>query len=360
MTVDNWSGTLTSRTVSRSPSCPGSSMLNFFPWLPFGLDPNNNNWPDGQGNNNSYSCSPTNPDFWGWSPMFNLASQLVSSAHAAGLTIEELDLQNEVDLFDFPVTGRLVYDNQNQPGTPVFSNLQSRLSAYYNPGGATVSVTNRAPLESSQYGLDCGSIYGDSALLLNLSELLAAVSGYAFGGVAGNVMVWDGNMACYNPSSICGTPQSNPNWAQCVTQGMVSTPVPQSLPTVLDIHTTPSCVSIQVGVDSHGNPIYDCDRNNANLATNQARTFFNDFWSLMSYRGITGDTAMFGELPNNQPSACDDQYPVDAQWTVAGYMPSSLYSSAGSHTVLRPWENSVAGCYQIPANIGSPSGPYAR
>lgn len=356
VTVESWSGTLVPKSVSRSPSCPGSTTLNFFPWLPFRLDPNNSNRPDGQGNNNAYICSPANPVFWGWSPLFNLTSQVVSSAHTAGLTIEEFDLQNEVNLYDFAVEARLVYDNQPTTpvptSVPVFTNLQNRLAVYYSAGAVVVSVSGRSPQDGSSLGLDCGSIYGDSAMLLNLSELLAAVSGYKFGNTAGTISIWDGTMSCYNTNSGCGTPQTNPNWTQCVTQGMVSAPAPQAVPGVLDIHSTPSCILNAAGSD--------CDRTNATLATSQATTFFSDYWSLMSYRGLTAATAMFGELPNNQPGDCEGQYPVDAQWTAAGYPPSRLYSNAATHTVLRPWENSVQPCYQIPANIGAPSGPYAR
>jgi hypothetical protein len=291
---------------------------------------------------------------------------MFAGARSAGLTVEEFDLTNEVDLWNFPVQARLIYDNMT--GTAVFSGIGSLLSSHgFSSNAVTVSVSNGSPNETGPYPSDCESLYGDSAMLQNLTELLAAVTGYDFGSTSGNVSTADGpgGMWCYNPAlpsgpvngnnQACG-PQGSSAWAQCVTYGMVSVPVPQAMPGILDIHATPSCILSAPGV---------CDRTNSAAATAQAGTFFSDFWTLMWYRGITGATAMFGELPNNQAADCDSQFPFDALNTVAGYLGSSLYTAAGSHTVLRPWENSVQSCYAIPAVIGyepspAPSGPYAK
>jgi hypothetical protein len=106
-------------------------------------------------------------------------------------------------------------------------------------------------------------------------------------------------------------------------------PAGQPTSTVLDIHSIPGCYG----------PAGDCDQvNPPSVETTQAQTFFDDFWTLMTYRQITGYTAMFGERPSNQ-QGCDQ---------------------STSHTVLRPWENVTVSCYVIPANVGAPSGPYAR
>jgi hypothetical protein len=359
--VEAWSGTTQAVDVSQllDPStnvpyrqeCPGPSTLHFFPWLPFGLDPTNNDWPDLQGYNNAYFCSPPNPQFWGWSKTFSLFNQVFSAAQSNGLTIREFDLQNELNIGAFTVSARLLYDNVT--ATPVLSTLRQNLASHGFSGGgaATVSVTSASPDPSSGLGYDCGSVYGDSAMFINLSEFLSAVYGNRFGSVP--FVAWNGTMPCVDVAAqtqACGTPQSNPNWTQCVTTGMIALPSSQLLPSVLDVHSTPSCILSGSA----------CDRSNANAATSQANTFFNDFWSLLNYRALTSVVPMFGELPNAQPSPCDGQYLVDAEWAVSGYLQSGLYTNKGSDTVLRPWENSVSSCYQIPANIGAPSGPYAR
>lgn len=394
--MDGWTATPTQVTVSRSGSCPGPTnnpnnpqdVLYFYPWLPYGTvytetstdPPAFAYYPDGQNQNGCYSASPSNPTFspgnqpyWGWQPVFTLFGDVFAAARAAGLTIEEFDLSNEVDLWDFPVQARIIYDNITD--TAVFSSIGSLLiSNGFSSAAVTTSVSAGSPNEAGPYPSDCESLYGDSAMLLHLSELLAAVTANDFGQTSGSVSSADdgpppnggGGMWCYNPSppygpvngngQACGA-QGSSGWAQCVTYGMISTPVPQAVPSVLDIHSTPSCVLSAPGV---------CDRTNSTVAIAQAKTFFSDFWALMSYRQVTSATAMFGELPNNQPDDCDSESPLDATWSVAGYLQSSLYSNAGSHTVLRPWENSVGSCvpgpgvYQIPASIGAPSGPYAR
>jgi hypothetical protein len=116
--ADAWSGTLTSKTVNYPSGCgSGNETLNYFPWLPFGLNPGDHNYPDRSLLNQAYSCSPPNPSpqnggtFWGWTPFFNLFDQILSQAQTAGVTIQEFDLENEVNLMDFTVLGRLIYDN---------------------------------------------------------------------------------------------------------------------------------------------------------------------------------------------------------------------------------------------------------
>src|SRR5207249_2933657 len=96
-------------------------------------------YPECQDNNSGYggadSPNKTIRHFWGWTPFYNLV-QLVFQVAAgetvtvesvalnpsvpspSNLNIEELDLQNELDLLDFTVEGRLIFDNMhNADGT---------------------------------------------------------------------------------------------------------------------------------------------------------------------------------------------------------------------------------------------------
>jgi hypothetical protein len=86
--------------------------------------------------------------FWGWDKLWNLVNTIAYTAHNAkpglgGLTIEELDLQNEVDLPAATVEARLIYDNT--PGIPTPPGILDYIgSALANNGfsatAATVSV----------------------------------------------------------------------------------------------------------------------------------------------------------------------------------------------------------------------------
>jgi hypothetical protein len=220
--------------------------------------------------------------------------------------------------------GRLVYDNITN--TKVFDYM-----ALAAP--LTMSASARYPLGPQQH---CGSIYGDAASVMDLTELIGAVTGYPFGQPAN--FTYNGTMPCANDTNYTDD-----------TKDLPRAPV-QGLPPVLDMHTTPGCYN----QNTNG----ACDQSSASLETSQAQYFFNDFWSFMMNHGITGYLAMFGELPNNQ--GCDFQTAQDASTATAGYLLSSLFTNASSHTVLRPWENSTNSCYAMPATIGSPTGPYAR
>jgi hypothetical protein len=311
--------------------------MMFYPWLPFGFeqykDPDTGVTsliPDGQSINACYTNSLPNPGFWGWTNLKNLLQSVITTATSNSLTVEELDLQNEVDLASYPVMARLIYDNTTSTPVRTFMALSAPLTLSVSAAGAPATPG------------DCGSFYGDSALLLRLDEVIAATAGYAFGGQLQTDINWNGSVPCSLNFDLTG---------------LVYAPAGQPISTVLDIHSTPGCYNAQ----SPG----ECDQSNASQEQGQAQTFFNDFWSLMSYRQITTYTAMFGELPNNQ-AGCDYQTQQDASTAAGGYLESTLYSNAASHTVLRPWENSVTpaplNCsgYVIPANIGAPSGPYAR
>jgi hypothetical protein len=85
-----------------------------------------------------------------------------------------------------------------------------------------------------------------------------------------------------------------------------------------------------------------------------------DVGTYLQSRGLTGNLAMFGETERNSTIfACDLTTPAMVQESANGYLASTLYSSDGVSVVLRPWEDAASTNCRTPANIGSPSGPYA-
>jgi hypothetical protein len=355
-----WSGTYVTRTnvPYRSPqgvSCPtGTKTLDFYPWIPFGVDPNDHDsnppqffypegrkkpdgssWPDSTIPNQAYNCSPVNPIFWGWSHYFNLVDQLAAQAQAAGITIEEFDMDNEENFGAFTVPWRLAYDNTTTPPTPVLQNLGQILA---NHGFSAGRVTFSVPATGSDTTLsDCGSVYGDSAHLLASSELQAAMSG----GVIGTPR-WlgpsHGGMQCDTSDANCPGPRGSQAWYQCATAGMISVPA-QPIASIIDIHMYPN--------DGSGNP------------TSAAAVMFGDIWTFLNYRNLTGNLVMVGETYSNAANnTCVDGVTQYATQTVAGYEQSTLWSNDRQNVVLRPWAWATYPSCILPTTIGAPSGPY--
>lgn len=112
---DGWSGPpsmMQSRSVYRS--CDGTYVTrNFFPWLPYPLDPNDSNYPDRSCGNASYFTAPETPNdiFWGWTRFFNLMDAVMTQAQAATLVIDGLDYFQESNMGQFTIQGRMIYDN---------------------------------------------------------------------------------------------------------------------------------------------------------------------------------------------------------------------------------------------------------
>ena len=344
----DWSGTLRARTVADQAGmgcAKGSRQLLFYPWLPFGLDPTSH-LPDGAFDNASYACSPRNPLFWGWQPYFNLVASVASAAQAAGITIEEFDIENEIDLWAFTVQARLLYDNTTSPPTPVLQTVD-RILAYFGvaPGSATYSVAAGFP---SSAGNACLSIYGDAAYLATASQLVAAINGGRFGSPP--YFTLDGLLPCDASSAHCGsltsgTPGYNPHWVDCATAGMITIP-PQPQPHILDVHVYP-CVS------SGGPCKTTLD------VTGAARQAYNAVWTFLRRNGLTDSVAMIGETASDAPTTlCDGLTPVMARQNVNGYVSSTLHAADAAKTVLRPWSQMIV-AYCPPVVIGAPSGLYA-
>ena len=80
--------------------CTGSIPLVFYPAVPYG-NLSTNGYPDCQGINTAYSSANSNPYFWGWTPLFNLANAIFGAVSSSGLSLAEFDLINEINLDQF-------------------------------------------------------------------------------------------------------------------------------------------------------------------------------------------------------------------------------------------------------------------
>ena len=280
---------LTARQVE---SCGPTKTLYFFKWLPFGLEYHadvNDYWPPEQDNNDAYNCSAENTvNFWGWSKLFNLIDQILAKAQLRQLAVDEFDLENEVNLINFTVLARLIYDNTTN--TKVIESIGQKMAAHgFSSRRVTVSPGVMMP---SEPGFHCGSYYGDSAMILPTSELLAA-----FGGAKiGKPLYIDAqhNLLCDGSLPFCGTPGS-PEWYECVSRTMINVPVTQAVPTVTDMHAT-ICVT---GAD------WGCDWSEPVETT--AKILYDDVYWYHNYRGLLANLVMFGETNPTQVSgaSCD-------------------------------------------------------
>jgi hypothetical protein len=338
---EDWSGTLQSETVAyrAGTGCPtGSKTLLFLPWLPFGLDPVTHQ-PDGVLQNDSYTCAPANPGFWGWLPYFQLVDVVAAEARATGLTIEEWDIQNELNLYYFTVQGRLIYDNTSTPPTPVRAMVDQLLSQAGFAGAATYSVAAGNPASGNA---TCRSVYGDPAVIVTASELLAAFGGGKIG--APPYVAGDGTLPCDASAQPCATTMGAAA-AACATAGMV-TLANQSAPPLTDIHVYP-CTALADG---------SCAQSTDTTALAQAT--YSAIQIFLQANGRTAGASIIGETDaDSANSGCDDHTPAMATQNVAGYLASTLYQQRAAATVVRPWGNLTNGaCPQ--QLLGAPGGPY--
>ncbi len=314
--------------------CTGRTELVFLPWMPFGYL-QTNQMPDCQDNNNAYNIANANtgtnprtgqPIFWGWAPLFNLFNQIFATMSSVGLQLGELDLENEVNLQDFTVYGRLIYDNGHS--TDVIGALRSYAAGH---GFDQYAITVSAPTDQpSVAAFHCGSVYGDSAYFMKASELLAGYAG---------------------PSSVIGLPSgfSDTNHLVCAggTTGMISLPVSYQTPAITDNHVYPCVFSLSL---NHCDPSQD--------TTSTAEQMYSDLWAFLQYRSLTGNTAMMGETQSGQN--CDYYTAAMAAQNVNGYKASQLYANHAGLTTMRVWNNEAdqSRCYLIPTVINPPYGNY--
>lgn len=108
------------KLITDSQRCEANGpQLKVYPWLPFALE-GTNNWPEVANNNDGYNCGSANPKFWGWDPFFQLVDAVLQAGHDMGLTVADFDVQNEIDLINFTVLGRLIFDNKHPAQGTIF------------------------------------------------------------------------------------------------------------------------------------------------------------------------------------------------------------------------------------------------
>jgi hypothetical protein len=327
--------------VTDTCSSTGSTVsLFFWPGLPFGVR-SQNTLGDPPGSwkgfyNNSYNCSPKNPYFAGWQNIYNTFSSMLSSAKTAGLTIHEFDIENENDELESTVELRFMSDNMHTDtgNGNVFDVINYYLN-YYGLGTTNLSWSvGEYRTSVDQY--DCASVYGDSARILRLSSLLAAMNGAAVG--------WPTGLSQSNGLNCGGSVASD--W--------VAQPRGYPLPTIIDFHQ------------------YDI------LSANNVAVSFNDYKAFLDAWGPAGGywhgnvpalynaEVMLGETHSNQINYSTNQscegIPNPSQlpgYEINGFNMSGLANSSRI-TVFRPWEYFIywdptyGGCYPVPAVINPP------
>lgn len=331
---DTWSGSgMQSRFVQ---SCGVWKTLNFVPWLPYGLDPSDGpNFPDRTCANQSYFNAAQTPAdiFWGWNRIFNVIDTVLAKAQAAALVVDALDYYQETN-FSFTVEARMIYDNYR--GVDVLQELRNRMSwRRFNTARISPSAQMIAPTVASY---DCGSYYGDSAMLLPLSQLVAAISGpwAKTGEVPLNPFnPYPNGLPCFYSYDDSGNP-------------MINLPVWHSQPTFFDVHSQ---------------KVYPTTGETATWAKN----FYSDIWAFIQYRGKTENYVVFGETNPVDAPGC-------SEWTFAqadamlngipgqsnGYKNSTLFANRAGNVVMRPWHRTEYGfaCTPSPHVINPPFDPF--
>lgn len=346
---DHWSASSAYYVVKTVTSCSVSKQLRFIKWLPYGLR-TDNLFPDCQGNNFAYDVADGNTgttsgvsDFWGWDKFYNLMDAVLSRAAAQGLNVSDLDLQNEVDLFNFTVQARLIYDRTR--GEDVLGKIRAKMVTYFGTG-ADLRVTYSSTLSPpGTDGEDCGSVYGDTALIITLSEMTAATD-VGWIGIPEETVSGPAGLACG------GKVESDAGVDYMV-----------DLSEFYSAYSQPVVHNIHVYVPGDAT----------------ARNFYDGMWNYLDYRGFTSHKAMIGEANPVPTTTCDTFDPAKAYSSVNGYngytdskpitqcrdhassssTSSCLYQYANTSTVLRPWQNNQNEntCWTIPTDITPPYSP---
>lgn len=338
--IDYWSGTPIMPNPPIYSACDGKELM-FFKWVPFGEYNNSSQYgyPDCQGNMNGYSMANANPYFWGWAPYLNAVSAIIQSVKTAGLTFSDFDLVNELDVTDFTVAARMIWDNKHgseecSNGTFACTAVLSDVRYYFTQNGfsygpADYSTTVYNPTVAAY---DCTSVYGDSAMLLHESGLLGAIAG-ANGKFGPSSPSWTNNLPCGGNTSQ-----------------MISLPVSYVLtqPTSTDVHAYICVVST-----SNHQCVDSID------ATSTSKAFFSDVWSMLSNHGLTSNYMVFGETFPNQPNTITPGNFTEAvaSQEASGYTQSTLFTNHASSVTFRPWEypiGTTSQYTQMPAQVNPP------
>jgi hypothetical protein len=343
---DTWSGPRTAiqeRVVTecddpQTPENEGVTVTRYFvDWLPYGLEKHyppdcptgvqECYWAENTCMNKSYKLAAQNQTFWGWTRFFNVMNVVLAKASLAGLAIDALDYFQESSMI-FTVQARMIYDDDRD--VDVLQELRTRMAANgFNPDRVAPSANQVKPTVAS---FDCGSYYGESAMLLHLSELTAAISG-PWG------LIGEPSYANAQNNLACDAGQDQFNL-------MIALPVWHSQPTFIDIHSQAVYSSL------------------SDTAT-RAKNFYSDIWAFMYNRGRTGDYVVFGET---NPVGCGSEWTSEQASAMLygmagesnGYKNSLLFANRAGSVVMRPWHRTEYGfaCPPSPHVINPPFNPF--
>jgi hypothetical protein len=335
-------------------NCSGQSTLHYPPALPYGQVPCTTTapyycttWPNcGEGycqanagypandaanqTNYGYNCSPANPIFVGWSNIFSAINAMLSAA-TPHLNVFELDFEQEINLTDFTVQGRVIVDNQSGTYFDVLGGLRALMTSHsFDPARVTSSAAASRPMTA---GNNCLSVYQDYARQMSAGAVASAIAG-GWIGTPQNATTADG-MWCGGTND----PANNPPW-------MLQMPLGHSLPSIVDLHMYPTVEP------SGGVPYVD---ESAAQVQSEAAIAFGDIPHLLAAIGTPSALFVVGETHSNTTTTVSDNHcpttsphscechPTDAAFqTVSGFSSSSL---AGYSVVFRPWSNLSASCY---------------
>lgn len=332
--------------------------MRFLPWLPFGLE----KWsgedpgqmiPDCGHMNNGYNAALNNTyNFWGWGSFFNLMDYVLWEVQAHGLKVEDFDIQNELDLFNFTVEARLIYDNKNS--VDVVGGMQQKMAANFGEPyryRVTFSTQAKRPKKPEQGGYDCESYYqNDSAMIVRASELYAAFNHQPIG----------------TPTGVDQTNNIPCGGSQATDMVTLPTQYAVTQPTVTNIHAH-VCYAWGSSAPQQQPPGPDDCVTGALIpdATDVANTLYSKVWTYIHARNLDGNKLVFGEVNHTQagaPDQCLAYYNVDRAYNnVNGLTQSTLYTdsialSTRQNTVLRVWQDISRTCYTVPNPIKPPYG----
>jgi len=344
---DTWSGPATAIQERIVTECDdpqtqeneGVTVTRYFvSWLPYGLEkrfrPNCPGgaaecyWPERTCDNDSYYLAAQNTTFWGWSRFFELIDVVLAKASVARLALDALDYFQETSMM-FTVQARMIYDDHRD--VDVLEELRSRMSKYGFSRDRVAPSANQ--VKPTVAGHDCPSYYRDSAMLLHLSELSAAI-----GGPPGKIGEPSYGNAQDGLACDAGFDPNNP---------LIPLPVWHSQPTFIDIHSQATYPSL------------------SDTAT-RAKNFYSAIWAFMQKNSRTENYVAFGET---NPVGCGSEWTAQQADAMLygmpgegnGYRNSSLFANRPGSVAMRPWHRTEYGfpsCPPSPHVINPPFNPF--
>lgn len=379
------------------PSCQGMESLVFVPWLPYGFLVENYETkvdPDCKGQGEAgYTLAARHSSFWGWGPYFNLVKALLYAAKCAGLRISDFEIGSEVNLLDFPVSGRLIYDMDYSTDPPtlvadVYGTVRRLFDQIFgdqipNAGGlVTYATTARYPhLENSTAwladGLNCTStVYSppNGAMLILESELQSGMRGDWIGVPTGidntrNGLDCDGSVGAWMWEFIKDYSAQLPSTNSIYAYPCIKNPYYTGTGALCFVPTQDNLGPDGTTIPPCGDPpVQPCLGANYGSAT--TRNFFNDLKQFLSNWQIPNNKVVFSETARTQNpkasyhSGCWSELTTDASMAFSNVNGFNGYNGGsstlfGSQVVFRPWMHLMGECYYMgpPPNGSAPIDP---